>query len=97
MSQIVLSAEQLQIVAEALGPVEIRDPRGNLLARIESPNQAAAIEEAKCRLASDQPRFSGDQVRAHLGSLAIAVERDGLDEAQSLRLLERLQKEATAR
>jgi hypothetical protein len=94
MTYIVLNEEQSQVIARALETVEVRDPKGQVLARIEPPFTPEDVAEAKRRLASDQPRFSSQQVKAHLQALEEAATRDGLDESQLRSLLERLQNEA---
>jgi hypothetical protein len=91
MPHIVLSEEQLQVVFRSREAVEVRDSDGNVLAHIQPQVSQADIEEIKRRLASDQPRFTSQQVRAHFQALEEAINRDGLDEVQAMALLKRLQ------
>jgi hypothetical protein len=70
---LVLTDDQARILATNTGQVELRDRRGNLLACIPAPLSAeeqAVVSEAKRRLASNQPRYSTEEVMRHLESLA---------------------------
>jgi hypothetical protein len=69
MLEITLTADQAKIVASALKPVLVRDERGNVLGRIQPVWTEQDIAEAKRALASDQPRYTTQQVLAHLRSL----------------------------
>jgi hypothetical protein len=73
--------------------VEVRDSEGRVLARIPAAGHGDEIAEAKRRLASDQPRYTSQQVQSHLQALTDAVEREGLDDNEARALLERLQTE----
>jgi hypothetical protein len=93
MSHIVLTEEQARIVTQSAGPIEVRDREGKIVGCLPSAQEQAIIAEAKRRLASDQPRYPAHVVESRLRKLAEAVERDGLDEAGALALLERLRAE----
>jgi len=69
MTQIVLSDDQAQAVQVATDAVEVRDRLGNLLGYVSRPPTDAEIAEAKRRLESPGPWYSGNQVMAHLDSL----------------------------
>ena len=70
MQQIILSDEQMKILSEAHGQVEVRDSGGHLVGFLHFVGfTAAEIEDAKRRLASDEPRYTTEQVLAHLRSL----------------------------
>jgi hypothetical protein len=91
MPQITLTEEQARIVAGATEPVEVCDPVGNPLATIQPTITAADIAEAKRRLASKGPRYSSQQVQAHLQALEQEWERTGgFDRPYMLAFLERL-------
>jgi hypothetical protein len=95
MTQLILTEEQARIVAQAPGGVEVCDPWGNVMGRLTPPYSAADIAEARRRLASDQPRYSADQVRARLEALQQEWDRlGGFDEAHLRALLQRLRAEA---
>jgi hypothetical protein len=96
MSHITLTEEQARIVAQSPGPIEVRDPHGKLLASLPPPCEQEIFAEVKRRLASDQPRYPSHVVQARLRKIAEAVEREGLDEAGVLALLERLRAEDRA-
>jgi hypothetical protein len=49
------------------------------------------LELIKRRLASNQPRFTSQQVAAHFRALEEAINRDGLNKTEALALLKRLQ------
>jgi len=91
MPHIVLNEEQLRVIFQSGEVVEVRDPEGNVLAHIHPRLSQAEIDEIKRRLASNQRRFTSQQVRAHFQALEEAINRDGLDEAQAMALLKRLQ------
>lgn len=93
MSHITLTEEQSQVIERSQGPVEVRDHRGHVIARIERDDEAAAIAEARRQLAIPQPRYPAEQVEARLRALAEAVERDGLNEEQAMALLKQMQAE----
>jgi hypothetical protein len=92
MTQIILSEEQARIVSEARELVEILNPRGDVLARIEPPQLLEEIAEAKRRLASAQPRYSAQQVHARLQALEQAA-ANGMGKDQLWELFKRLQSE----
>ncbi len=72
MTDIVVTDEQAQVIVNSTDEVLIRDQNGNVLGRIvsePSPDDAAILDEAKRRLASDQPRYTTRQVLDHLKSL----------------------------
>jgi hypothetical protein len=91
MPHIILNEEQLKVVSSSEEAVEIRDPKGNVLAHIPPRLTQAEFEEIKRRLASNQRRFSSQQVKEHFQALEEAVTRDGMNEAQAMALLKRLQ------
>ena len=69
MAHIVLNEDQTRIVASAGQPVEVRDPKGNVLGVIAPIWTEEDLAEAKRILASDQPWHTTEQVLAHLRSL----------------------------
>ena len=72
MRELVLDDEQATVVCGSTEEVLVRDRRGMLLGHLRpalAPADAAHIEEAKRRLASNQPRYTTAQVIGHsLGS-----------------------------
>ena len=70
MPQIILNDEQMKVLAEAKRQIEVRDSDGRLVGYLQFVGfTQAEIEEAKRRLASDEPRYTTAQVLAHLRSL----------------------------
>ena len=70
MSHIVLDDQQAELITRTHEHIQVRDVKGNLLGYIEPLGfTAEEILEAKRRLKSDEPRFTTDQVLAHLESL----------------------------
>ncbi len=71
-AQIFLDSEQINTVVRSHGPVQVCDSSGNVLGTM---TPAAAwleqqdIIECKRRLASDQPRYTTEQVLDHLRKL----------------------------
>ena len=71
MTEIILTNDQSQLLANATDGVVFCDVAGNVVARVPpvcTKEEAAILAEAKRRLASDQPRHSSADVLARLGS-----------------------------
>lgn len=59
MTEIILTGDQMHQLASATDDVVIADGKGNVIVRIPpkiSEKEAAIVDEAKRRLASNQPR-----------------------------------------
>ena len=72
MTEIILTCDQLHQLASATDDVVFADGQGNVIVRLPpriSNDEAAIIEEAKRRLASDQPRIPSSEVLARLKRL----------------------------
>jgi hypothetical protein len=72
MTEIILTPAQTQQFSQATDGVVFCDAVGNVVARVPpkiSKEEAAIIEEAKRRLASDQPRIPSSEVLARLKRL----------------------------
>ncbi|MBI1904440.1 MAG: hypothetical protein HYS13_25370 [Planctomycetia bacterium] len=69
MPHIVVDDEQAKTISESTGYVEIRDQRGRRLGYVAPGFTEDEIAEAKRRLASDDPRYTTQQVLTHLRSL----------------------------
>ncbi len=69
MPHIVLNDDQARVVTAALQPVQIRDSKGNILGIIPPIWSEQDIADAKKRLASNEPRYSMQQVLDHLRTL----------------------------
>jgi hypothetical protein len=72
MAHIVLTEEQMRQLNQSPERIEVRDPRNNLIGYLQlqiSDFTPEEIEEARRRLASDQPRYTTAQVLAYLRSL----------------------------
>lgn len=76
MSEIVLTEEQARVLAGATSAVVVRTPGGAAVGSID-PQEAAIIAEAKRRLATPGPRYSGAQVLATLDALQAERDRIG--------------------
>jgi hypothetical protein len=88
MPQIVLTDEQARVLLAATEPVELRDERGTLLARI-SPPVEEVIVEARQRQAAEQRRVPAAQVQALLARLAEMRKQEEMDETKLHQLLAR--------
>jgi len=69
MTEIILTGDQMHQLASATDDVVIADGHGNVIVRLPpkiSEKEAAIIEEAKRRLASDQPRVPFSDVLRRL-------------------------------
>jgi len=72
MTEIILTGDQTQQLASATDDVVIADVKGNVIVRLPpriSAEEAAIVEEAKRRLASDQPRIPFSDVLKRLKEL----------------------------
>jgi hypothetical protein len=92
MVQLILTEEQVRLMREALGkPVQLCDPTGKVLVRIEPEMNQEFLAELKRRAAQPGPRYTGEQVRRHLQALQEAWDREGgFDEARMRVLLEEI-------
>jgi hypothetical protein len=80
MTEIVLTPAQTQQFSQATDGVVICDAVGNVIVRVPpkiSEQEAAIIEEAKRRLASDQPRRPFSEVVKRLKELGNEGEKHG--------------------
>ena len=69
MTEIILSADQIQAVVGATDAVELRDDQGILLGYVARPPSDKEISEARRRLETDGPWHTTEQVLKHLDSL----------------------------
>ncbi|MCC7476699.1 MAG: hypothetical protein IT425_15020 [Pirellulales bacterium] len=72
MTEIILTGDQTSLLVSATDGVVIADSLGNVIVRLPpkiSEEESAIIEEAKRRLASDQPRIPSSEVLARLNRL----------------------------
>jgi hypothetical protein len=92
MKRIVLNDEQMKVLAEAQNQVEVRDSGGHFVGFLRLVEiTPAEIEEAKRRLASPGPWYTGEQVQARLQALEQEWDRTGgFDEAYMHEFLKRL-------
>jgi len=94
MPELILTEEQSKIVAQAFGPVRVRDGHGTILGHIEPALTPEKIAELKRRAASPGPRYTGEQVQARLRALQEEWDRTGgFDEAYLREFLARLNAE----
>ncbi len=91
MNQIILNAEQAKVAASLHKPVPVCDDKGNLLGTYTPLWSEEDIAEAKRRLASPGPWYTGEQVQARLQALQQEWDRvGGFDEAYMHEFLKRL-------
>jgi hypothetical protein len=69
MHHIVVDDQQAKLISDTTESVEIRDARGRHLGYVARGFTDEDIAIAKARLASDEPRFTTQQVLDHLQSL----------------------------
>jgi hypothetical protein len=72
MERIDLTPEQSAKLMNAPRPVAIHDSQGNLIAVVRPTFTDADVAEAERALASDQPRYTFQQVMEHLRSIGPA-------------------------
>jgi hypothetical protein len=92
MPHIVLTEEQLRVLREANGPVDVRDAEGRPVASLSilTPQDLEDIENAKRAMAAGGPRITAAQRQAHFRRLEEIRQKEGLDEAKMLDLLRRM-------
>jgi len=69
MHHVVVDDQQAKLISEATENVEIRDPRGRHLGYVAHGFTDEDIAIAQDRLASDEPRYTTQEVLEHLQSL----------------------------
>ena len=69
MQHIVVDDQQARVISEATEGVEIRDPQGRHLGYVAQGLTDEDVAIAKQRLASDEPRYTTQEVLDHLRSL----------------------------
>jgi len=91
MAEIVLTDEQARIVAQAYGPVTVRNPNGTVLGHFEPPLTPEVIAELKRLARSPGPWYTSEQVQARLRALQEEWDRTGgFDKAYLQEFMERL-------
>lgn len=72
MVDIVVTDEQARAIREASGALRVRDPQGRIICAIAPRllNGPDEIEVMRHALASNQPRYTTEQVLDHLRSLS---------------------------
>jgi hypothetical protein len=92
MPHIVLTEEQVRILEQAAGPVEVRDTQGRPIAQATrfSPEDVEMIIRSRANQAAGGRRIPSAEVQAHLRKLEEIASREELDEARVLDILRRL-------
>ncbi|HEY7329859.1 MAG TPA: hypothetical protein VH592_19650 [Gemmataceae bacterium] len=95
MKHLILNDEQMKVLAEVQRQIEVRDSNGHLIGYLHFVRVTQTeIDEAKRRLASPGPWFTGEQVQARLKALEQEWDRTGgFDEAYMHDFLKRLDAE----
>jgi hypothetical protein len=73
MIRIFLDRTHAKLIAQSCQPVEVCDSDGRVLGVIGpplSPDEERCAEQSRRALASDQPRYTSEQVFAYLNTLA---------------------------
>src|SRR5437660_3304001 len=91
MTQLTLTAQQTELLAESALPLQVVDARGKVAGRLVPALSPEQIAEFKRRAASPGPWFTGAQVQARLRALEQEWERTGgFDEKYVLEYLAKL-------
>jgi hypothetical protein len=69
MPHIVVDERQAELVAQAHGLVQVRDPDGRVVGYITPAPTEEEIARAKLRFGSNEPTYTTQQVLDHLRSL----------------------------
>lgn len=94
MTDIVLTPEQAQAVANAPGPVRVRDGQGNVLGELDRFGLVSGLLAELKRRAAAGPWIPGHRVLAHLRALEEEWQRTGgFDHAYMRDFLDRLRAE----
>lgn len=89
MTHIILTAEQMQVIRQALAPLPVCDPSGNVIGTLHPEKCPEFIAEMKRRAAAPGPRYTMAQVREHLQALEDTWEREGsFDEVRMREILQ---------
>lgn len=96
MVHIVLTEDQARLVSEAGAPVEVRDPQGKWLGRLD-PEEAAIVADLLRKRGTPRKGIPAKKVEAHLRALEAEWERtEGFDRQYMLTFLEKLRAEDEA-
>ncbi len=94
MPHIVLTEEQMRIITEAGGPVDVRDAEGRPVASMQllTAEEIELIERWKRKRDSGSPQSTipGWQVQAHFRRLEEIRQQEGMDLPKALELLRRM-------
>jgi len=94
MPHITLTEEQLRVITEAGGPVEVHGPGGQLLGSLTlfTPEDLEAIERYKRtgETGRREPGVPSARVQAFLQKLHDIADREGIDEPKVKELLHRV-------
>ena len=91
MPELILTPEQVRVLATAYAPVPVKDPGGTVVGHIDPVLTPEKVAELKRRAASPGPWYTGAQVQARLQDLEAEWERTGgFDAAHAQSLLKRL-------
>jgi hypothetical protein len=92
MPHIVLTEEQARVLADASGPVEVRDAEGRTLACFTplTAEEMEVIARLQKRPRSTERGVPSAEVQAHLRKLEEIDQREGLDAARAKDLLRRM-------
>jgi hypothetical protein len=85
LKRIILNEEQAKLLTLAGETVEICDPQGKILCRLDPPITEEEIAELKRRGKSPGPWYSGEQVRQTLKTLEEIWNREGPFDKQRLK------------
>jgi hypothetical protein len=90
MPHIILSAEQVEVLARATTMVEARDEEGRIVARIPAPSEQEIVERIKRERNTNTARFPAEQVEQRLRRLEAIRQEEGMDQARMRDLLRRM-------
>jgi antitoxin (DNA-binding transcriptional repressor) of toxin-antitoxin stability system len=92
MPHIVLTDEQVRVLSESQGPVEVLDTQGRPVASLTTLDAAdlEAIERYKRNRGKQEPGIPAEQVQAHFRRLEEIREKEGMDLPKALELLRRM-------
>lgn len=92
MPWIILTEQQLQVIATAESPLEVLGPGNEPLGSLTvfSPEEREAIARFKRRSGARLPGIPGERVQAFLRKLHEVAEGEGIDERKIEELLQRV-------
>lgn len=90
MPHITLTPDQARILIGAVSPIELRDERGSILARVPAPTADEMVARILARRGESRQGYPAAEVEQRLRRLQEIRDEEGMDEAKMWELLRRM-------